>query len=277
MAGWKICGNFTAEVNQNILIMKRNYLFLFAALCTTLGAWAWGQKGHDVTAYIAEQHLTPEAKAKVIAALDGHSLVYYANWLDNASNTPEYRYTKTWHYKNVDEGETYENAPLAKTGDVVVALGEIMSKLKNGNLSHDDENVALRMLIHLVGDLHQPLHMGHRSDLGGNKVNIMSFNRPTNLHSYWDSELVEFVHKWSYSEWQFQIDRASAEEEAQIVSGDIDAWAKECVAITAGIYADTPEGTKVSYDYGAKYAPVVEQQLLKGGLRLAHLLNSIYR
>lgn len=257
--------------------MKRNLLFLSAVLLCVAQALAWGQKGHDVTAFIAENHLTPNAKAKVMAALDGHSLVYYANWLDNASNTPDYHYTKTWHYKNVDEGEDYENAPLAKTGDVVVAISEIVAKLKSGNLSHDDENVALRMLIHLVGDMHQPLHMGHKSDLGGNKVKIMSFNRNTNLHSYWDSELVEFVHKWSYTEWQYQIDRATAEEESQIVSGDIDSWAKECVAIASGIYADTPEGTRVSYDYGAKYAPVVERQLLKAGLRLASLLNAIYK
>ncbi len=257
--------------------MKRNSLLLITALFCALQAFAWGQKGHDVTAFIAEKHLTEHAKAKITAALDGHSLVYYANWLDNASNTPEYRYTKTWHYKNVDEGETYENAPKAKTGDVVVALTDIVKKLQSGQLSHHDENLALRMLIHLVGDMHQPLHMGHRSDLGGNKVSIKSFNRDTNLHSYWDSEIVDFVHKWSHTEWQYQIDRASAEEEASIVAGDINSWAKECVTIAAGIYADTPEGSRLSYAYGAKYAPVVEQQLLKGGLRLAHLLNTIYK
>ena len=257
--------------------MKRNFLLLIAALFCTAQAFAWGQKGHDVTAFIAENHLTDNAKSKIVAALDGHSLVYYANWLDNASNTQEYRYTKTWHYKNVDADETYENAQLATTGDVVVALKDIVAKLKNGKLSHEDENIALRMIIHLVGDTHQQLHMGHRSDRGGNKVQITSFNRNTNLHSYWDSEIVEFVHKWSYSEWQYQIDRASAEEEAKIVAGDFDTWAKECVNIARGIYADTPEGTRVSYDYAAKYAPTVEQQLLKGGLRLAHLLNEIYK
>ena len=96
--------------------------------------------------------------------------------------------------------------------------------------------------------------MGHRSDRGGNQVKITSFNRNTNLHSYWDSEIVEFVHKWSYSEWQYQIDRVSAEEEAKIVAGDFDTWAKEGVDIARGIYADTPEGTRVSYDYVAKYA-----------------------
>ena len=257
--------------------MKRNFLLLVAALGTAVSAFAWGQKGHDVTAYIAEQHLSEQVKAKVEAALDGHSLVYYSNWLDNASNTPEYRYTKTWHYKNVEDGQAYESAPTISTGDVVWAIKDIVNKLKNGNLSHEDENIALRMLIHLVGDLHQPLHMGHKVDLGGNKIKIFSFNRDTNLHSYWDSEIVDFVHKWSYSEWQFQIDRASAEEEANIVAGDVDTWAKESISIVAGIYADTPEGSRVSYNYGAKYAPVVEQQFLKGGLRLAHLLNSIYK
>lgn len=80
--------------------MKRNFLLLIAALFCTAQAFAWGQKGHDVTAFIAENHLTDNAKSKIVAALDGHSLVYYANWLDNASNTQEYRYTKTWHYKN---------------------------------------------------------------------------------------------------------------------------------------------------------------------------------
>lgn len=257
--------------------MKRNYLFLFAALCTSIGAWAWGQKGHDVTAYIAEKHLTEQAKAKVEAALDGHSPVYYSNWLDNASNTPEYRYTKTWHYINVEEGATLASTPPLPTGDVLTAVTELVTKLKNGNLSHDDEKVTLCMLIHLVGDMHQPMHTGHKSDLGGNKINILNFNRNTNLHRYWDSELVDFVHKWSYSEWQYQIDRASKEEEARIVSGDIASWVAESVEIAKGIYADTPKGTKVSYDYGAKYAPVVEQQFLKGGLRLAHLLNSIYQ
>lgn len=257
--------------------MKRIFLLLVAALGTAVSAFAWGQKGHDVTAYIAEQHLSEQVKEKVEAALDGHSLVYYSNWLDNASNTPEYRYTKTWHYKNVEDGQAYESAPTISTGDVVWAIKDIVNKLKNGSLSHEDENIALRMLIHLVGDLHQPLHMGHKVDLGGNKIKIFSFNRDTNLHSYWDSEIVDFVHKWSYSEWQFQIDRASAEEEAKIVAGDVDTWAKESISIVTGIYADTPEGSRVSYNYGAKYAPVVEQQFLKGGLRLAHILNSIYK
>ena len=86
----------------------KKLLILFSCVLFAHGAFAWGQKGHDVTAYIAECHLTPEAAEKIDKALNGHSPVYYANWLDIASHTPEYAYTKTWHYRNVDEGKTID-------------------------------------------------------------------------------------------------------------------------------------------------------------------------
>ncbi|MDE6782391.1 MAG: S1/P1 Nuclease, partial [Paramuribaculum sp.] len=87
--------------------MKR-FSFSLITLAVALSSWAWSQKGHDVTAYIAEKHLTPATAAAVDSILDGMSMVYWANWLDNASHTPEYAYTKTWHYKNVNEGVRYE-------------------------------------------------------------------------------------------------------------------------------------------------------------------------
>ena len=86
----------------------KKLLILFSCVLFAHGAFAWGQKGHDVTAYIAECHLTPEAAEKIDKALNGHSPVYYANWLDIASHTPEYAYTKTWHYRNMDEGKTID-------------------------------------------------------------------------------------------------------------------------------------------------------------------------
>ena len=73
----------------------RNLSILFVCLFATMQAFGWGQKGHDVTAYIAECHLTPKAAKQIDKVLDGHSIVYYANWLDNASHTPEYAYTST--------------------------------------------------------------------------------------------------------------------------------------------------------------------------------------
>lgn len=251
-------------------------LLLFVSACTALSCFAWGQKGHDVVAYIAEKHLSHDVLARVEAVLDNHSPVYYSNWLDNASHTPEYAYTKTWHYKNIDAGEAYESAPSNPSGDVVKAVTDITEMLKNGGLSHEKEKTYLMMLIHLVGDLHQPMHMGHLSDRGGNSHKIIYFNRDNNLHSVWDAALVESAHKWSYTEWQREIDRADDTTIAKIAEGTPDDWGRETHLIATQVYLKTPQGFKASYDYVAEWTPVIEQQFLKGGIRLAKLLDSIY-
>lgn len=256
--------------------MKKFFIITVLALSFTLEAFAWGQKGHDVVAYIAECNLTSRAAKNVTRVLEGHSPVYYANWLDNASHTAEYAHTKTWHYANVDEGFTFESMPRLESGDVVKAVNDIAAQLKSKTLSPAEENVALRMLIHLVGDLHCPMHAGRKSDRGGNGVKVIYFGRATNLHSIWDSSLVESAHGWGYTEWQRQIDILSKKEKKSVQEGSVEDWFKQTHAIAESIYAATPEGARLSYDEVAKYTPVIEQQLLHGGLRLAALLNEIY-
>ena len=255
--------------------MKR-LLVVCLSLLLAHEALAWGQKGHDVTAYVAENHLTKRAAKRIAAVLEGYSPVYVSNWLDNASHTPEYAYTKTWHYLNVDEGETLESMPKNPDGDVLKAVTEIVARLKSGGLTPTEEALSLRMLIHLVGDMHCPMHAGHLSDLGGNRVSVIYFGDATNLHSVWDTALVESAHRWSYAEWQREIDRLSKEEAAEVASGEPADWMRETLELCSEVYASTPEGTKISYDYVAKYAPVIERQFLRGGLRLARLLNEIY-
>ncbi len=255
----------------------KKLLTLLASVMLVQGAFAWGQKGHDVVACIAECHLTPEAAAKVEKALGNHSLVYYANWLDNASHTPEYAYTSTWHYLNIDEGETYESMPKNPKGDILTALAQIIGKLREGGLSAEEEAFNLKMLIHLMGDLHCPMHAGRLSDRGGNNVPVTFFSKPTKLHSIWDTDLVESAHRWSYTEWRQQLDRVTEEEAAAIAAGEPEEWLRETHAICVEVYRKTPEGTRISYDYIAEAAPVIEQQFLRGGLRLARLLNELYR
>lgn len=256
---------------------KRILLSATIAAATTLQCFSWGQKGHDTVCFIAENHLTPTAKEAAENLLGGKSIVYYANWLDNASHTPEYAYSKTWHYKNIDDDETFENAKLLESGDVVRAIREQSQILNSNETSTEQKSLALKMLVHLVGDIHQPMHMGHRSDLGGNRWMIRYFGSPKNLHSIWDSSLPESAHKWSYTEWQQQIDRVTPEEEAEIIAeGTPEKWGKECYLIASDVYNTTPEDSKISYDYVSKWTPVIELQFLRGGLRLADLLNSIF-
>ena len=256
--------------------MKRLFFTAVMALMIVPNALGWGQKGHDVVAYVAEQNISCRVARKVAKVLEGHSLVYYANWMDNASHTPEYAHTSTWHYANVDEGYTYQTMPKNEKGDVVQAVMQLTEQLKKGGMTAQEESVALRMLIHLVGDLHCPMHAGHKSDLGGNLVEVLYFGKPQKLHSIWDSALVESAHNWGYTEWQREIDRQPRKEDKKLQQGSVEEWFSETVELSKGVYKDMPEGAKISYDEVAKSAPLIEQQLLKGGLRLARLLEEIY-
>ncbi len=255
--------------------MKRFYSFITAVtLC--LSAFAWSQKGHDATAYIAECHFTEATADSVSSLLDGKSPVYWANWLDNASHTPQYYYTKTWHYRNIDTHENYDNAKRNPKGDVISAAREQIAILADSISSRSQKQLALKILIHIVGDMHQPMHMGRYKDLGGNKVKLRFFDRDTNLHSIWDGSIMNSGHSWSYTEWQQQLDRLSAEEEAAETAGNLDDWGRQTYDIACRVYDHMPAGTKVSYNEIASWTPVIEQQILRGGLRLAKVLNAIF-
>lgn len=255
----------------------KNILTLALTLCVSLSASAWGPKGHDTVAYIAEQNLSRRALKKVQRVLDGHSLVYVANWMDNASHQSEYAYTKTWHYVNVDPNEgTYADSKKEAKGDVVTAINGCVERLKSGELSHEEEKVELMMLIHMVGDMHCPMHAGRKSDRGGNGTNVKYFGKQKKLHSVWDSEIVESAHRWGYSEWAEQVDRVKCRERKALKQGTPNDWVEETVILANDIYEKSSTGENYSYDYVAHYAPTIEQQFLKGGLRLAKLLEEIY-
>lgn len=256
--------------------MKKFLAFLTVSIMA-LSAFGWGQKGHDTVAFIAQQHLTPTAAAAVDSLLGGRSMVYWANWLDNASHTPEYAYTKTWHYKNIDADKDFENAPLIPEGNIVDAIYEQVEVLKDSSASEDDKELALKMVIHFLGDIHQPMHMGRATDRGGNSHYVKFFKKPTNLHSVWDSDILEAGHAWSHSEWQQEIDRLTQEQVDEILrDGNPTSWGKETYLIATQIYDSTPQDSNIEYTYIADWTPVIESQLEKGGRRLADVINSLF-
>lgn len=253
----------------------KKILVLAAAAMMSLSAFAWGQKGHDIVAHIAERNLTQAAADSLNSILEGKSAVYWANWLDNASHTPDYAYTKTWHYRNVDAGQTLATAPKEPKGDALTAIREQIAILADPNSAHSQRNLAMKILIHVTGDLHQPMHLGHLSDRGGNNHQVRFFNDGTNIHSVWDGRLVNTAHSWTYTEWADQLDRGTSEQKAALAAGNVDDWAGESVEIAGRIYDYFPTGAKISYNQIAYWTPTVEQQLLKGGLRLARILNAL--
>lgn len=268
--------------------MKR---FFTAFLCISLllssiSSYAWGPKGHDVVAAIAEQHLTKKARKALNELLDGKSIVYYSSWMDNIQNSPYwengYNKTKTWHYANVDKGLTYQTMKKNENGDVVTGLEFLTKELTENydNLTDSMRVDYVKMIVHMVGDLHCPMHAGRLSDLGGNRMKVKWFGQNTNLHSVWDSKMIDSARKWSYTEWVEHLDRTSPKYRKSIMRGTYEEWFTETVDGAASIYdyveSLDSENTNLSYQFVYDFSPLLEDRLLVGGLRLAYVLNTIF-
>ena len=167
------------------------------ALLSSIPSFGWGQKGHDVVASIAENHLTRKTRKALDKLLDGKSIVYYSSWMDNIQNSPYwengYNKTKTWHYANVDKGHTYQTMTRNEKGDVITGLEMITKEMTENykNLTDSMKVDYVKMIVHMVGDLHCPMHAGRLSDRGGNGTKVKWFGQPTNLHSVWDSKMID--------------------------------------------------------------------------------------
>ena len=250
-------------------------------------AFGWGSKGHDIVAAIAEQHLTPKAKRKINKLLDGKSIIYFSSWMDNIQNSPYwengYNLTKTWHYANVDKGLNYDTMQKNPAGDVVTGLEKLTDEMMNNydNLTDSMRVDYLKMIVHMVGDLHCPMHAGRLSDRGGNGTKVMWFRNETNLHSVWDSRMIESARTWSYSEWCEQLDRKDRKYRKSISDGSYEEWFSDTVEEAARIYEYVEASEEIvqvlSYQFVYDFSPLLEEQLLNAGYRLAHVLNTIFR
>ncbi len=256
-------------------MMKRLFFVIALLFVAIVDVCAWGQKGHDIVAYIAECNLEPEVKAKVESALGGMSMVYWSNWADSSRYTDEYKHTGAWHYLNVEEGETLESTKRSEKGDVVKAVKDLTAQLKKGGLTAKEEGDALKFLIHFVGDLHCPMHAGRYADLGGNRIPVTFFHSSTNIHSVWDTKLIEVTHAWDYMGWQRELDREAMRRDIKVDSTP-EEWFEETHKVAVSTYDHIKKKDKLSFDFRDKYQADLERQLLSGGLRLATLLNEIY-
>jgi len=189
--------------------MRTNVLAALTAAAALLPspAFAWGKTGHRVVAAIADTQLSGLARAHVREILGpGESLDDAANWPDEMRSDPAVFWQKTatpWHYVTLN-GITYDHAPPA--GDALQALDHFRVVLQDPKANLADKQLALRFIVHLVGDLHQPLHVGKCCDKGGNDVKVTFFGKPTNLHAVWDSALPD-EEQLSYSELAAKLER----------------------------------------------------------------------
>ena len=262
---------------MNTRILKKIFIAVFF-IFGIAEASAWGVTGHRVVAEIAENHLTNRAKRKLKKLIGKQKLAYWANWPDNVRNSPEWKNTSTWHYVNIPPQETkeqfIEQLKNNNKPNIYTAIQNVRGVIVDKNTPDADREIYLRFLVHFLGDMMQPMHTGREEDLGGNLIKIQFFKKDTNLHSLWDSGLIDNT-KYSYTEYARVLDVKSKEEIKQIQSGSLEDWLYESHQAANQLYASVKPGENYSYDYQEQYKDLLERQLLHAGLRLAKILNEV--
>lgn len=255
------------------------YLLVAAFLISSFGFASesdWGRTGHRATGEVAEQHLTKKAKRMVREILEGQNLAFVSTYSDDIKSDPAYRKYNPWHYVNLEPGETkYTKEKANPDGDLLYAINTSIDVLKDKNASKEDKAFFLKMLVHFVGDLHQPLHAGRGEDRGGNDIQVRWFGDGSNLHRVWDSEMINDF-QMSYTELAHNSDELSREEIRRIQQGSALDWMYESKELANQIYDSAEVGEKLGYEYMYKWFPVVHDQIQKGGLRLAKILNEVF-
>lgn len=234
----------------------------------------WGQTGHRIVGDVAEDYLTPEAKKEIKRVLGPTSLAIASTWMDKVRSDDSYDYMQSWHWVTIPDGKTYKETEKNPDGDLINALRTAIKKLKSGSLSAKEEQEQLKILIHLVGDIHQPLHVGTGNDRGGNDTEVEWFYEDSNLHRVWDSEIIDDT-KLSYTEFSTAINHPTKEQIQQWQNTSVIDWAQESKELRYAVY-DLPEDHQIGYEYQYENRDLLDRRLLKAGVRLAGVLNEIY-
>ena len=251
-------------------------LTVFIALATLAfpaPAFAWGKTGHRTIGAIADTHLSGIARAQIQQLIGVETLDDASTWPDDMKSNPDPFWQKTaspWHYVTVG-GLTYDRAP--PEGDALEALKFFAKLIRDPRSSVDQRQLALRFIVHIVGDLHQPLHNGRPGDRGGNEVKVKWFGRDTNLHAVWDSALVDEI-DLSFTELAARLRRhTTSADVVKYWEPNPRVWIAESVQVRETVY---PAKTDLSYDYVYQHTPMVELRLKQAGVRLAAYLNELF-
>jgi hypothetical protein len=259
--------------------MKKGIICIaLASLLITLVSW--GFQGHRAVGLIAQNHLTPQAQAGIKELLGNESLADVAPWADEVRNEPQYSYTAPWHFLNADPGMSYPQfVSFVKSSpkeSLYTAINKCIADLKSQTTAKEQKVFALKFLIHLVGDAYQPMHVSRAEDKGGNTIQVQFDGKGTNLHTLWDSRLIDHE---ALSESQLVAKLEERNKRSDIgayQTGEITRWLWESYSISTKLYDEVAKNNKLDEGYYTSHISLVEERLLAGGLRLAGVLNDIF-
>lgn len=259
--------------------MRYIFLILLAAVVVApRPAVAWGQNGHRIVGQIADERVSGRTRAEVLLLLGVEDLAEASTWPDEQRSNPApfWQYDAgPWHYVTVPDGMTYAQIGAPPQGDAVTALAQFAATVRDRDAPQSDRALALRFIIHIVADLHQPLHVGNGTDRGGNDVRVRWFGEETNLHSVWDTRLIA-GENLSYTEHARWLGRSiEPREEIDWWEPDPLVWVAESAAIRPTIYPES-DNARLSYRYSYYYLATAEERLQQAGVRLAAYLDWLF-
>lgn len=256
-------------------------VLILSLVAAGLPALAWGPEGHSLVARIADAQLTPAVRARVLEILGpGKSMASVASWADEVRRSRSE--SAPWHYVDIPlEKDRLDMERDCPKGDCVVsAIARFRAVLRDPAATPGQRREALMWVIHFVGDMHQPLHSSERNkDKGGNAVQVLFHDRPTNLHSLWDSGLLG---RLPPEDQMFPaLSRESARRRKKFDQGNVTSWAEESHKEARKIvYGKLPKTAVagapvvISPAYEAAAAPLIRKQIERAGARLAEVLNT---
>ena len=244
-------------------------------LFLALKSFGWGLTGHRIVGHIAMEHLNPEVKQHILQTLNGEDLAMVSNWMDFVKSESTYDSLKPYHYCTIVDVEAIKTHEHPKQGDVWMAIDKFLLEVENDQYSVD-EGFALRALSHLIGDVHQPLHCGNGSDMGGNQVKVNFFKESSNLHRVWDSGMIDYW-KMSYTEYsQWIMSTVSQDELSEWGKSTTEDWIRESVLSREQCYETMGNPNTMGYRYIYDNKDLMHKRLAQAGIRLADALNKAY-
>lgn len=258
--------------------MRLTCLLAVPALLLSPAALAWGPSGHQAAGQIADTYLNPQARAAVKQILGEQSLASAGLWADEVRSDHTYDWIKPLHYINVPRGADHVDLARDCPGGQCVAGAIIKYRdmLKDPQATPEDKLLALRLLVHFVEDLHQPMHVGYADDKGGNMITLTLLGKPTNLHAVWDSGIIEDrLAGKGWKPWAESLTKRITPEQQAAWSKDTDptTWAAESLALVRTIYPALPASAALDQQYVDTNIVTVENRVQMAGVRLAAVLN----
>lgn len=288
----------------------KSIVFVFSiCFLSSSQALAWGANGHRAVGEIADQFLSAKAKRELKKVIGGQNLADQANWPDHIKSYSKYRPYSTWHYNTVEDGTDYSNPKDPGFGTALQRIEDAKKALKGA----DPQDIftykqSLAWLVHLIGDIHQPLHVGRsRIVRGGNRVHVMWFRKRTNLHAVWDTQIIDQA-RMSYTELAASAMRLAKNKKWKTGGSAMD-WLNESVGLrnyaydlitdrlpdldtkpaplkpvtafkniilTDTYYPADEDLPRLGYSYQARNFEIVQMRIFQAGVRLAETLNGIY-